>query len=251
MLPVQQQGVIKLNWWGFCLGLVAELNEGQHFSELSSSALKSLTDLPQITSSPVLQWDWAAKSCFEPSWRLFIDFTVCVLSLSKETWWLPLCASACLLALSLLAFFLHYESGKQNCERTSCVSFIRFQETRNVQPNGVWVSCLGKSAPLCLRSFHRHSPSHLNHSVSVLPFPSFHHVPLTSVLFSTLLRMTAWRWAMRMCLRRVWTRYWPTSLWWAWWAGGRAQLWLWPDNDGINSSKWRKKRKKKELAEGS
>lgn len=36
-------------------------------------------------------------------------------------------------------------------------------------PNRIWSSCLGKSAPLCLRSFHRHSPSHVNHSVFVLP----------------------------------------------------------------------------------
>lgn len=37
-------------------------------------------------------------------------------------------------------------------------------------PNGIWFSRLGKSAPLCLRSFHRHSPSPFNHTVSVLPF---------------------------------------------------------------------------------
>lgn len=41
-----QRGVIKLNGWGFCFGLVAEWNEGQRFSELGSSVQKKLTDPP-------------------------------------------------------------------------------------------------------------------------------------------------------------------------------------------------------------
>lgn len=111
MLPVRQQRVIMLNWWGFCFGLVVELNEGQRFPELSSTALKSLTDLPQITSSPPLRWDQAAKSWSEQKWWFFIDFTACVKYKSSgrrhdSSMWVCVCM------LYLLAFLLNFEMGK-------------------------------------------------------------------------------------------------------------------------------------------
>lgn len=87
---------------------------------------------------------------------------------------------------------------------------------------------------LCLACSCKCTPSHLNQLFfsSCVFFPpilsstiTFHIPPAFISRFPAFFRMTVWRKVTKRFLQRLWTCYWPTSLWWAWQAG-RPLLWL-------------------------
>ena len=144
-------------------------------------------------------------------------FLACAFCLARR---LDLCVGVC----AYLNCFPSLLISRLTSERKHILTSFLFSRKHGTSTK----SNLASNTHLCLSSLWLSSlSSPLNLSVSCLCSLS-PRVPLTPSLS---LRTTAWWTVIRRIPRRVWTRFWPTSLWWA----PQAQPLLWCDKDGFHT----------------